>query len=141
MVYYILAVLSLISFAGLFFILFKQVRYNRDSNIDYRSLGHIRVSSLAVDYFAFKIVHFFREILLKAYLFLVHFIKNCITTARYVIVKAERRFNRIAANMPEPDEVHKNDKVSFFLKEIKEHKENVMAEIHNGAIAEEIENR
>lgn len=139
MVYYILAVLSLISLAGLVFILARQVRYNRGLNIDYRSLDHYAVTGLVIDYMAFKIVRFFRELLLKAYLFSVHFVKNCVSTARFVIVKIERRFNMIAANMPEPEDIHKTDKVSFFLREIKDHKETVMAELHNEALAEEIE--
>lgn len=137
MVYYILAVLSLISLAGSVFILARQVRYNRGLSIDYRSLEHYAVTGLVIDYMAFKIVHFFREILLKGYLFSVHFIKNCISTARFVIVKVERRFNMIAANMPELDDIHKTDKVSFFLREIKDHKENAMAELQSEALAEE----
>lgn len=137
MVYYILAVLSLISLVGLIFILMRQVRYNRELNIDYRSLDHYAVTGLVIDYLAFKIVRFFREVLLKSYLFLVHFIKNCVSTARFVIVKVERRFNMIAANMPEPDDIHKTDKVSFFLKEIKDHKETVMAELQSEALNEE----
>ena len=134
MVYYILAVFSLISLAGAIFILGRQVRYNRELSIDYRSLEHYGVTGLVIDYLAFKIVHFFREILLKSYLFLVHFIKNCISTARYAIVKVEKRFNLIAANMPELDDIHKTDKVSFFLREIKDHKETVMAELQSEAI-------
>ncbi len=137
MVYYILAVLSLISLVGLVFVLARQVRYNRSHNIDYRSLDHYAVTGLVIDYLAFKIVRFFREVLLKSYLFSVHFIKNCISTARFVIVKVEKKFNRIAANMPEPEDIHKTDKVSFFLREIKDHKENAMAELQSEALAEE----
>jgi len=140
MFYYILVIISLASLAGLVWLFRSQILVNRTKNIDYQSLNHYRVSGLAVDYLAFKIVRFCQNFIFKAYLFSVHFAKNCASTARYVIVKVERRFNLIASNMPEPEEIHKTDKVSFFLKEIKDHKENVMAEIQNGAIAEEIEN-
>lgn len=140
MFYYILAVVSLVSFSGLTWLLRAQVLANRSKNIDYRELNHYRVSGLAVDYLAFKIVRFCQNFVAKAYVFSIHFAKNCASTARYFIVKIERRFNLIASNIPESEEIHKNDKVSFFLKEIKDHKDNVMAEIQNGAIAEEIEN-
>lgn len=141
MIYYILAVLCLSTLLGLVGVFGWQVRLNRQKNLDYSSLDDYGVIGLALDYLAFKIVRSCWNVLFKAYLFSVHFAKNCISTARFVIVKVERRFNRLAANMPEPEDIHKTDKVSFFLKEIKEHKENMMAEIQNGAIAEEIENR
>ncbi|HRZ30587.1 MAG TPA: hypothetical protein P5274_02900 [Candidatus Paceibacterota bacterium] len=138
MVYYILAVLSLVSFIGMAFILIGRVRHNRELEIDYRSLGNYGVTGLFVDYLAFKIVHFFRGVLFKTYLFSAHFIKNCISVTRYLIVKIERRFKLAVANIPRPDEVHKTDKISFFLKEIKDHKETVMAELKSEA-EEEIE--
>lgn len=138
MIYYILVVLSLLSLGGLVFIFYRQVRHNRELNLDYRSLGRYGVTGLAIDYLAFRIVRFFREILFKGYLFSIHFVKNCISTTRFFIVRVERRFNLIAANMPEPDEIHRTDKVSFFLKEIKDHKETMMAELKNDA-SEEVE--
>ena len=141
MFYYILAGLSLASLAGLIAVFGYQVRANRKKNIDYHELSNYHATSLAVDYLAFKIVHFCRNFVFKSYLFLVHFVKNCISTARYALVRIEKKFNLLAANMPEPEEIHKNANVSSFLKEIKEHKENVMTEIQSGAIAEEIENR
>lgn len=138
MIYYILAFLSLVSLAGIVFILFRRVRHNRQLGIDYHSLGNYAVTGLFIDYLAFKIVHFFRGVLFKTYVFSAHFIKNCISIARYLIVKIERRFKLAVANIPRPDEVHKTDKVSFFLKEIKDHKETVMAELKSEA-EEEIE--
>ena len=141
MFYYILAGLSFISLAGLVWLFRAQVLANRQNNLDYHKLKNYGVSGLAVDYLAFKIVRLCQDFLFKAYLFSVHFIKNCVSTARYFIVRVERRFNIIASNMPEPEEFHKTSNVSSFLKEIKDHKENVMTEIQNGAIAEEIENR
>jgi hypothetical protein len=139
MVYYILIIISLASLAGLIGIVGWRVRVNRQKNLDYQSLGNYAITGLVIDYIAFRIVRFFRELIFKSYLFLVHFVKNCISTSRFVIVKIERRFNHLAANMPEPDEFHKTDKVSHFLREIKDHKENVMMEIKNGAIEEEFE--
>jgi hypothetical protein len=137
MVYYILIILSLASLSGLVGILGWQIKGNRQKNLDYRSLGNYAITGLVIDYMAFKIVRFFRELIFKSYLFLVHFVKNCISTSRYIIVKVERRFNNLAANMPEPDEFHKTDKVSHFLREIKDHKENAMSEIKNSSIEEE----
>ena len=139
MIYYILAIVSLSSFLGLVWLFAKQVRSNRQKNLDYRSLGKFAVTGLAVDYLAFRIVRFCRELLLKLYLFSVHFVKNCISTTRFIIVKIERRFNNLAANMPEPDDFHRTDKVSHFLREIKDHKENAMSEIKNSSIEEEFE--
>lgn len=138
MIYYILAIVSLISLGVLVWLFAKQVRLNRQNNLDYRKLSHFAVTGLVVDYLAFRLVRLCRETLIKTYLFLVHFVKNCISTARFVIVKLEKRFNRLTVNMPEPDDFHKTDKVSHFLREIKDHKETVMAEIQNGA-ADEVE--
>jgi len=139
MIYYILAVISLGSFLGLVWLFTYQIKSNRQKNLDYRSLGKFAVTGLVVDYLAFRIVRFCREVLLKLYLFSVHFVKNCISTTRFVIVKIEKRFNHLAANMPEPDDFHRTDKVSHFLREIKDHKENVMTEIKNSSIEEEFE--
>ena len=141
MVYYILIALSLFSLAGLAVVLGWQARENRRRQINYRELGNYRVSGLLVDYLAFKIVRFFRGLVIKSYVFSMHFIKNLISTARYLIVKIERRFNRLAANLTKPDEIHTTDKVSFFLREIKDHKETMMAEMKNSSSNnKEIEN-
>jgi len=143
MIYYILAVLSLASFLIIAYVLNRQVRLNREKNLNYQSLNKYAVTGFFVDYLAFSIVHFCREVVNKTYLFFVHFTKNCIATVRYLIVRIERKFNRLTANIQSPEAIHKNSKVSFFLKEIKEHKENKMAEIQDAAqlAGEEIEKK
>jgi len=139
MVYYILAVLFLVSFVGMVLILGLRVRHNRKEGIDYHRLGYYGVTGLVVDYLAFRIVHFFRGMLFKTYLFSAHFLKNCISVTRYFIVKVERRFKIAVASIPKPDGVHKTDKVSFFLKEIKDHKETVMPDMQKEETKEKIE--
>ncbi|OJI09256.1 MAG: hypothetical protein COV08_01500 [Candidatus Vogelbacteria bacterium CG10_big_fil_rev_8_21_14_0_10_49_38] len=133
MVYYILGILSLVSLAAVAIILGRQIRTNRERQLDYGNLKDYQVTALLVDYLAFRIVRFCRLVLTKSYLFLVHFVKNSISTARYVIVKIERRFNHLASGLAKPEAIHVNDKVSSFLKEIKDYKETVMVEIKNDA--------
>ena len=50
---------------------------------------------------------------------------------RHIIVKTEKRFNQIVDSAPSSEEIHKTDKVSFFLKEIKDHKDATIAKIQN----------
>lgn len=136
MVYYILAIIALLSLALLLVIFRRQIIINRQKNLDFRELGNYAVTNQVIDYLAFKIVRFCQDLLRKFYLFSIHFIKNSVATARYAIVKIEKKFNKIVDSSPTPEEIHKTDKVSFFLKEIKEHKENAMAEIQNGGVGE-----
>ena len=131
MVYYILAIIALISLASLLAIFRYQIIINRGKKLNYNEFSHYAITNLAIDYLAFRIVRFFQILLKKFYIFSLHFVKNSVSTARYLIVKIERRFNRIVASSPRPEDIHKADKVSFFLKEIKEHKEAAMAQSHN----------
>lgn len=141
MLYYLLAFLCLISFIFLATLLGWQVRVNRRNNLDYHGLTNLGTTSLVIDYFAFKIVRGCEVFGSKIYLFLIHFLKNSISLARYLLVRVERRFNLFVAGLPDKKGVHKSDKMSFFLKEIKEHKDNVMAELQSEALAEEVENK
>ncbi|MFA6254330.1 MAG: hypothetical protein WC640_03760 [Candidatus Paceibacterota bacterium] len=133
MVYYILAIIALLSLASLLAIFRRQIIINRGKNLDYNELNQFAVTNLAIDYLAFKIVRFCQITLQKFYLFSIHFIKNSMATARYVIVRTEKYFNKIVDSAPEPEEIHKTDKVSFFLKEIKDHKDAAMAELQSNA--------
>jgi hypothetical protein len=136
MVYYILAIISLVSLASLLAIFRRQIIINREKNLDFNNFRHYEITSQVIDYLAFRIVRFCQAVLNKFYLFSLHFIKNSVATARYGIVKVERKFNKIVDSTPTPEEIHKTDKVSFFLKEIKEHKENAMAEMQNSGLGE-----
>jgi len=131
MIYYILAIITLISLAALLAIFRRQIIINRGKNLDYNELSHYAVTNLVIDYLAFKIVRFCQTILKKFYIFSLHFIKNSMAAIRSAIVKIEKHFNKIVDSAPGPEDIHKTDKVSFFLKEIKEHKEAAMAEIQN----------
>lgn len=140
MFYYILALVCLISFIFLVGVLGRQVKINRRNNLDYKGLANLETTNLVIDYVAFKIVRACEMAGSKLYIFLVHFLKNSISLARYVLVRVERRFNQFVANLPDSKGIHKSDKMSFFLKEIKEHKEVVMTEIKNNGVPEEFEN-
>ena len=133
MVYYTLAIVALISLVILFFLFRRQIMINRAKNLDYNELNHYAVANVMIDYIAFKIVRFCQSGLRKLYLFSLHFVKNSMATARYAMVKSEKRFNQIVDSAPSPEEIHKTDKVSFFLKEIKDHKDATMAEIQTTA--------
>ena len=133
MVYYTLAIVALISLVILFFLFRRQIMINRAKNLDYNELNHYGVANVMIDYLAFKIVRFCQSALRKLYLFSLHFVKNSMATARYAMVKSEKRFNQIVDSAPSPEEIHKTDKVSFFLKEIKDHKDATMAEIQTTA--------
>lgn len=132
MVYYILAIIALVSLAALVAIFRRQVIANRGKNLDYNNFRNYAVANLAIDYLAFKIVRFWQITLHKFYIFSLHFIKNSVSMTRYALVKIEKKFNKIVDAAPSPEEIHKTDKVSSFLKEIKDHKENAMAEMQNG---------
>lgn len=131
MIYYILTAITLISLISLIIIFRWQIMINRKKKLDYSEFNQFAVINVVIDYLAFKIVHFSQVILKKFYVFLLHFVKNSMATIRYLVVKIEKRFNRIIAATPEPDGVHKTDKVSSFLKEIKDHKEAAILEIKN----------
>jgi len=131
MVYYILAIVALVSLAVLSWLFRRQIMINRAKNLDYNGLKHYAVANVVIDYLAFKIVRFCQSMLRKLYLFSLHFVKNSMATARYAIVKTEKRFNQIVDSTPTPEEIHKTDKVSSFLKEIKDHKETAMFEFQN----------
>jgi hypothetical protein len=121
----------------------RQIITNRGKNLDYKDFRHYAITNLAIDYLAFKIVRFCQTVIKKFYIFSIHFVKNSVATARYAIVRLEKRFNKIVDSAPSPEEIHKTDKVSFFLKEIKEHKEAAMAEFEEAneeAQKEKIEN-
>ncbi|MFA5023129.1 MAG: hypothetical protein WC385_00885 [Candidatus Paceibacterota bacterium] len=133
MVYYILAIIALITLAALSVIFRRQIILNRGKNLDYNEFRHYAITNLAIDYLAFKIVRLCQVALKKFYIFSLHFIKNSMATARYTIVRVERKFNKIVDSAPTPDEIHRTDKVSSFLKEIKDHKENAMAEMQSSA--------
>lgn len=139
MFYYILALVCLASLVGFVVILFRQVKINRQNNLDYHRLDNFESTSLALDFLAFKIVHWCRLLASRVYAFSLHFIRNSISLFRYLLVKVERRFNHWVAGLPEANTVHKSDKMSFFLKEIKDHKETVMAEIKNDVAKDEFE--
>lgn len=137
--YYILALICLISFLVLFGLLNWQVKRNRRNNLDYRGLANLGTTNLVIDYFAFKIVNFCEVISSKSYIFFVHFLKNSISLTRYILVRIEKRFNQFVAGLPDKKGIYKTDKMSFFLKEIKDHKDTVMAELQGEALAEEEE--
>jgi len=131
-----------VSLAILLAIFRRQIIVNRGKNLDYHDFSHYAITNLAIDYLAFKIVRFCQTTLHKFYLFSIHFIKNSMATTRYAIVRAERKFNKIVDAAPSPEEIHKTDNVSSFLKEIKDHKETAMAEMQSSnleAQKEEIE--
>ena len=133
MVYYILAIIALVSLAILLAIFRRQIIVNRGKNLDYTNFEHYAIANIAIDYLAFKIVRFCQVTIGKFYLFSLHFIKNSVAAVRYGIVKLEKRFNQIVDSAPTPEEIHKTDKVSFFLKEIKDHKDAAMAEMQSSA--------
>lgn len=137
MIYYILAFVCLISFITLLGILSWQVKVNRRNNLDYSGLAGLGTTNLVIDYFAFKIVRLCEIIGSKLYIFLVHFLKNSISLARYLLVRVEKRFNQFVAGLPDKKGIHKTDKMSFFLKEIKDHKETIMAELQGETLVEE----
>ncbi len=131
MVYYILAIMALVSLAILLALFRHQIMINRGKNLDYNELNHYVLANVAIDYLAFKIVYFCQMVLKKLYLFLLHFVKNSMAMTRHIIVKTEKRFNQIVDSAPSSEEIHKTDKVSFFLKEIKDHKDATIAKIQN----------
>ncbi len=133
MVYYILAIIALVSLVVLIAIFRRQIIANRGKKLDYSNFRNYTVTNLAIDYLAFKIVRFWQITLHKLYIFSLHFIKNSVSMARYTIVRAEKKFNKIVDAAPGPEEIHKTNKVSSFLQEIKDHKESAMAEIQSGA--------
>ena len=133
MVYYILAIIALVSLSTLVAIFRRQIIANRGKNLDYNNFRNYAVTNLAIDYLAFKIVRFCQVVLHKLYIFSLHFVKNSVSIARYTIVRAEKKFNKIVDATPSPEEIHKTNKVSSFLKEIKDHKENAMAEMQGNA--------
>ncbi len=135
---YILIGLSFLSLAGLVGLLGWKIKANRENNIDHTQLDDYGITHLVVDYIAFKIVHFCKQTINKVYLFLLFFTRNVLSVIRFVVFKIEKKFSSVAELAKERKAVHKEGPVSFFLQEIKEHKENAMAEIK---IAAEEENR
>jgi len=130
---YILIGLSFLSLAGLVWLLGQKIRENRKNNIDHTQLDDYGVTHLVIDYVAFKIVHFCKETLSKIYLFSLFFTRNILSVVRYVVFRVEKKFSSVAESAKEKKAIHKEGPVSFFLQEIKEHKENVMAEIKSAA--------
>jgi len=94
------------------------------------------IAHLVVDYLAFRLVYFCKQTISKGYLFLLYFLRNSISVIRYLIIRLEKRFYRFTESIKEKEKVIHQGKVSSFLKEIREHKENVMAGNREGFLAE-----
>src|SRR3989338_8674026 len=116
MVYYILAIIAFVTLVVLSAIFRRQIIINRGKNLDYNEFSHYAITNLAIDYLAFKIVRFCQVTLKKFFLFSLHFVKNSMAAARYAIIKLEKHFNQIVDSAPGPEDIHRTDKVSSFLK-------------------------
>ncbi|MCX6713601.1 MAG: hypothetical protein NTV48_00650 [Candidatus Vogelbacteria bacterium] len=130
---YILIGLSFLSLAGLVWLLGRKIKANRANNIDHTQLDDYGITHLVIDYIAFKIVHFCKETLNKLYLFSLFFTRNVLSLVRYLTFRIEKKFSAVAESAKQKKTIHKEGPVSFFLQEIKEHKENAMAEIKSAA--------
>lgn len=129
---YILILITLFSLIGMIFILINQVIKNRQAGIDSSQFSGFSVAGILIDYMAFKIVYFCREIIYKLYVFSMFFIRNLLSVIRYAVIRVEKRFHRVTVKLQGRQIIHRNDSVSFFLREIKEHKDSVVAGLHNG---------
>ena len=126
----ILILVSVLSLAGMLALLGWRVIYNRRHQVDYTRFGDYSILHLIVDYAAFRIVLFFKQIIAKSYLFTIFFLQNCLSLIRYVIIHLEKRFHKFTESLRKNQVViHNNGAVSSFLREIKDHKENFLSEV------------
>lgn len=115
------------SLAGLVILLVWRISYNRRNHIDFNQVADYSIAHLIVDYIAFRLVYFCKRTINKIYLFSLFFARNSISVVRYLIIRLEKRFYRFTESIKEKEKVIHQGEVSSFLKEIREHKENVMA--------------
>ncbi len=113
---------------GLIVILAKRISYNQQHEIDFNQVSDYSITQLVIDYVAFRLVYFCKQTMIKSYLFLLFFLRNSISVVRYLIIRLEKRFYRFTESIKEREEIIHQGKVSSFLKEIREHKENILAE-------------
>lgn len=132
----ILITICLLSLTGLVILLAWRVSCNRRNHLDFNQVADYFIAHLVVDYLAFRLVYFCKQTISKGYLFLLYFLRNSISVIRYLIIRLEKRFYRFTESIKEKEKVIHQGKVSSFLKEIREHKENVMAGNREGFLAE-----
>lgn len=136
----ILIAVCLLSFAGLVALLAWRVSYNRQHRVSFQEVGDYSISHLIVDYIAFRLVYFCKQVVVKSYLFLLFFLRNSLSVIRYLIIRLEKRFYRFTDSLKEKEKIIHQGEVSSFLKEIREHKEKTLAEAE-GNVAKEEEER
>lgn len=129
---YILIWILLLSLGGIVILLGGKIISNRRKNVDYTQFGDYSITHLMVDYVAFKIVYWSKQTIAKIYIFALFFLRNSLSVIRYLIIRFEKKFYHFTESMKEKQQiVHKDGSVSSFLKEIKEHKENAMADVQD----------
>lgn len=83
-----------------------------------------------VDALAYYVVIFSREAVRQSYILSVLLVEKAIKISKIVIIKIEKRFAKVVNQVRGKGEVSKNrGAVSFFLQEVKDHRDRIKAEI------------
>ncbi len=82
-----------------------------------------------LDELAFYIVVGTKEIIKRAYVALVLAGEKLIKIFKHLIIKVEKRFSKIVNQVKGRNDISSRGSVSLFLKEIKDHQENIKREL------------
>ncbi len=124
-----LIIVLLLSFGGMGALLVYQIRENRRRGILVEpEMADYSIAHMIVDYVAFKMVYWCKQLAEKFYLFLIFFLRHSLSVIRFIVVRVEKKFGRFTDALQKRQQViHVNGSVSSFLREIKDHKEAVNA--------------
>jgi len=128
MTYYILiGVAGFSAFALLLLFAWQIMKNRRNSEIDFSQVEHYSLTDLIVDFVAFKIVQVCKGSFHFVYFWSLVLFKKFLSLSKFFIIRIEKRFAKIVEATSDRRIVHRNGPVSFFLKEIKEHKESLVS--------------
>src|SRR6056297_2141682 len=83
-----------------------------------------------IDFLAFNIVTGARKLFRYIYLSIILLGEELIKLFKKIIIKIEKRFDRIVSQVKGRADISKKGSVSLFLKEIKEHQQNIKKELN-----------